>query len=298
MSKPTREQTHRVHRKIDEFGQVLKHPSDGGPSYAGTQMGRSAMGNVAEDDNDAAQHPTYPDYNMPEQKEEDTHQQFKAALVESGRFGEGKLEQRDIDYVRSKMDAEENATFKLFVERSLPRGTPWAKEFFEKIQPGWYQGKFEIISQKLELIKRYMKLTLEGPQSIEDMYLLYILYSGRIEMPTSITDIIRPESQGRNDSDYTSGLFSPTRWVSDHYRISMRNQNYLANFAIPGIDAKYLGKYGGAAQFLGEHNPLQVETLQKWIGQNRDNSTREIPGLADAGDFLNRRKTQRARFNQ
>lgn len=228
MSRPTQSQVRANAQKIDNIGGVLKPHEAGGPRYP--------TGTNADDDR---QFPMYPDYNMPVNKEADDYMSTKTQLLAKDNIqGNLQIGEKDVRWIQARQDAEENARFKLFVETSIPRGTPWAKEFFERIQPGWYQSKFDIISQKLELIKRFMKITLEGVQSMEDMYLIYILATGRIALPTTIADIIRPANQGLIAQRYTAGTFSPTRYISSQVRIAKTNYDYMANFAIPGIDLK------------------------------------------------------------
>ena len=246
-------------QKFNRDNRALKSAEHGGPveprHYA---TGGFAAGNAgvpdAGTDLNATQaayyekHPTYPDYTYPDDYEEDTRIRAKAALANRTRgggreetyLGEAYLTDRDVDWYMNKLDAQQMVNFKLFVENSVPRGTPWAKDYFEKFVPGWYQSKIDIVNEKLDIVQRFIEMTIQGPQSIEDMFLLYQLYHGEIELPTNFQQLIHPDSQQVFEDDYVTGFLNPKRWVTDNKRVAWRNQKYLANFAIPGIDTKGL----------------------------------------------------------
>lgn len=249
MAEPTVQSMRSQAKKVESMGRQFKDPKHGGPRY-NADMAVSAN------------HPSYPDYMFPETKDKDRYMATKRDLALAGQTGGlGKVSagREDIDYIMSKQDMEESAKFKAFVEESIPRGTPWAKEYFEKIQPGWYKTKEQVINEKVEMLKRYFHISLMGPQSIEDMYLLYILATGKIALPTKVEEIMRPTTpvQGLTRNNYAIGPFSVTHYVTDATRLSARNQEFMANIGILGVDPKgltavdagYGDKGGGANSF-------------------------------------------------
>lgn len=226
-------QARNVHQRVDEGMQALKAPQHGGPfrvAYDGTANQQEAL------DAYRADHPRYPDYHYPDDRERDTYYMTKQQMPDS--FGLKYASDKDIQYILDKKNAQELAVFKKFVEDSIPRGTPWAKEYFERFLPGWYQSKVEIINDKMSMINRFIDITVRGPQNIDDMYLLYQLYQGKFILPKDWDELINGFPVHR--AEFNHGLFNPTRWTNDQMRISKRNQDYLANFAIPGIDLKGL----------------------------------------------------------
>jgi hypothetical protein len=229
--KPTYSQASNVHSKTDDSLTTLKAPQYGGPFRQQYEAGAGA-----EQGSFKGKHPRYPDYWYPDDRERDTYYQIKRQLPND--FGLKYASDKDVQYVIDKRNAKDLATFKKFVEDSIPRGTPWAKEYFEKIMPGWYQSKIDIINDKMGICNRFIDITVRGPQSIEDMYLLFMLYSGKIMFPRNWDELINGLPVARQD--FTHGLFNPSRWVDSQYVLSARNQKYLANFAIPGIDIKGL----------------------------------------------------------
>lgn len=246
MSKPSYSEAAAFSNRVDNFGTSLKTPGEGGPSfkwYRGTPSGKSTaiglQGTGTEEY--IAQHPRYPDYHYPDDKERDTYYEFKQQLAATEPTGRVMASDRDIQYLMDKKNAQELLLFKQFVEDSIPRGTPWAKEYFERFMPGWYQSKIDIIQDKLSIVNRFIDITIRGPQSIEDMFLLYQLYTGKITLPTDWSQLIRPDNQSVWSNEFASGLFNPKKWIKKEYMTALRNQNYLANFAIPGIDAKLAG---------------------------------------------------------
>lgn len=243
MSRVTNQDANRFLNKVDNMGTALKAASYGGPSMAGYGGAGNYMGSA--DGEYKAAHPRYPDYVYPDDKERDTYMQVKKALATDQTFaGQVFAGSEDIQYFKDKKAAQELALFKQFVEDSIPRGTPWAKEYFERIMPGWYQSKVEIINEKMSIVQRYIDITVRGPQNIEDMYLLYQLYTGKYALPTTFTELINGVNQTVARADFASGLFNPNRYVPAQVRIGLRNQQNMANFAIPGIDVKGMGNPG------------------------------------------------------
>ncbi len=214
------------------FGKALKNPSHGGP------ITREYIDGIHDGDFKAT-HPRYPDYAYPDDQEEDTRVEKKIAATRwFGATPQLQLTERDMDYLERKKEAQQLLKFKSFVEDSVPRGTPWAKEYFEKLMPGWYESKIAVINEKVDLVQKFVDITIRGPQSIDDMFLLYNLYQGNIKLPESFADLIRPESSILSDKTFHSGLFNPRRYLDQRILVARRNQEFLANFSIPGVDGK------------------------------------------------------------
>lgn len=259
--------------RSDNFGSALKTPERGGPF----RKVNAGANEYADNPEFAAEHPRYPDYHYPDDKARDTYYQFKRQMVGAGGpFGKVQSTDRDIQYLMDKKNAQELSLFKQFVEDSIPRGTPWAKDYFERFMPGWYQSKIDIIQDKLSIINRFIDITVRGPQNIEDMFLLYQLYAGKIELPTNWQDLIKgTDANTLPENEFSSGLFCPKKWISQSIRYSHRNQKYLANFAIPGIDQK--GAYWPGRVYNAEGLDEEMEVSG---GIVRDN----FPGRAADGD--------------
>lgn len=238
MSRPSNQESKAFHDKLDKFGDVLKAPGYGGPSWA---RYRTPM-----DGDYAAEHPRYPDFHYPDDKDADTIRKAKDEILNAySAYPFMSMTDKDIDYFLRKKDTQELVRFKQFVEDSIPRGTPWAKEFFEKIMPGWYQSKVDIINEKMDIIKKFIDITVRGPQTIDDMFLLYQIYQGRITIPANFSDVIRPATQGVDVPNFYSGLFNPKRYLTVANVMARRNQEFMSSFVIPGIDMKGVA-YGTA----------------------------------------------------
>lgn len=242
MSRPSYTEAASFANRSDNVGTSLKTPAAGGPSY---KQYPGVAANVADTRYQAhsdfsREHPRYPDYQYPDDKARDTYYEAKMALAAAQPTGMVMASDKDINYVIDKKNAQEMVLFKQFVEDSIPRGTPWAKEYFERIMPGWYQSKIDIIQDKLAIVNRFIDITVRGPQNIEDMFLLYQLYTGKFSLPADWTALIRPTEQGVDFGNFASGLFNPKRRIKQQLLISKQNQAYMANFAIPGIDIKNL----------------------------------------------------------
>ena len=234
-TRPSQSEANDIAQRVQETGKVTRSPQMGGPQEFNPL-----------DANNKARFPMYPGYYFPDDMERDRHVSMKARLAEGKSLGEASLTESDINYFIQKENQIELANFKIFLEQSFPRGTPWEREFFEKISPGWYKDKKQIIDEKLDIHKRFIEITLYGPQSGEDAFLLYLLYTGKIELADSFQTLIHPV--GTNVSDFKSGSFTPLKTISKTARIADRNRDFMSNFAIPGIDLK--GEQGTNAKAI------------------------------------------------
>lgn len=237
-SRPTNAEARAFHNRFDSYGDALKPAGYGGPSRPAYDAG-----GIYNDPTFKAEHPRYPDYHYPDDKAEDTRiQTMLAGRDFYGATPQFVIGDREMDYLMKKKEARALLDFKQFVEDSIPRGTPWAKEYFEKIMPGWYQSKIDIINNKLDIVQKFIEITIRGPQSIDDMFLLYQIYQGNITIPANFQDLVTGgASQTVATNRFHSGLFNPKRFLDKKIMLSRHNQQNLANFSIPGIDPKTLG---------------------------------------------------------
>lgn len=238
MSKrPTNAEASAFHDRADNTMNVMKPVPFGGPM-------RPQQPDIAAY---RQKYPAYPDYYYPDDKEKDTYYQTKLQAAQrlqtAGVTPQYPITDDYTKYLIAKKDAQEMANFKLFCETSIPRGTPWARDFFEKIMPGWYQSKVDIINEKIDIMKRLMDMTVKGVQSIDDMFILWNLSTGRVGIPANFQDLMRgADDVSEVEVDvFTSGLFNPSRWANDQTRrLSEHNRKYLANLTINGVDMKGL----------------------------------------------------------
>lgn len=236
MSRPSYTEAASLANRSDEIGTSLKEQWNGGPAM----KGYGPLGSYQGTREFQRDHPRYPDYIYPDDKERDTYYEAKQALAQQMPTGIVMAGEKDVQYLLDKKNAQELILFKQFVEDSIPRGTPWAKDYFERFMPGWYQSKIDIIQDKLAMVNRFIGITVRGPQNIEDMMLLYQLYSGKFSLPQNWGELLKPVNQQTDNQYFASGLFNPKKRFTNEYYISKINQQYLANFAIPGIDLKGL----------------------------------------------------------
>lgn len=134
--------------------------------------------------------------------------------------------------------------------------------------PGWYQSKVDIINQKVDIMKRFMDMTVKGVQSIDDMFLLWQLSQGKVELPQSFQEILQGSaSQSASVEEFSSGLFNPTRWSNNvAFRLSSRNRKFMANITIPGVDVK--GFADPANRVYDADNAYAVEQAHNDVGGN------------------------------
>lgn len=112
----------------------------------------------------------------------DTTVQLKQAAGKD--LGEKVLTQQDLEWLRRKQDAVTAAEFKQFVASMYNLNDPAQVALMHKVYPQLREEQKEIVSQRLDLIKRLTMMAVTGqPESQEDLQLLFALNTGAISLP-------------------------------------------------------------------------------------------------------------------
>lgn len=176
------------------------------------------------------------------------------------------FEQADAQYLMRKRDQEEKAQFDMWVTQKFNLTDPAQNMMLQSIAPELFQRREEVIDTQQNLVSRYAKMRLRGAKNIEDLYLEWLIETGRIDLPKGpIWDpkawrkaqfnnaggdpsVDRQANRGR----YYAGFFSPLKWMggnTDGIR-QMGNQANTANyFDVTGTNQVYRNNVAGAPYF-------------------------------------------------
>lgn len=163
------------------------------------------------------------------------------------------FEASDAAYLMRKRDAEEKAQFDAWVTQKYDLTDPAQNMMLQSIAPELYQRREEVIDTQQALVSKYAKVRLRGAKSLDDLYLEWLIETGRIDLPQGpIWDPLRwraaqggggPAVGGAakdlewNRKRYNAGFFSPLRWMSETQ--SGRAANTANRFDITGTDDPY-----------------------------------------------------------
>lgn len=179
------------------------------------------------------------------------------------------FERSDAAYLMRKRDQEEKAQFDAWVSQKYDLTDPAQNMMLQTIAPELYQRREEVIDTQQALVTRYAKCRLRGAKSLDDLYLEWLVETGRIDLPKGpiwSPRTWRDQQRGQqedvmfNRGRYMAGFFSPLKWMSE----TQAGQGATANnrFDIAGdgnryenVRAPYYG-VGGEIYDLRYPNPF------------------------------------------
>jgi hypothetical protein len=81
--------------------------------------------------------------------------------------------------------------------------------------PDYFERREEQIEEVADLQKRIAKLRLYGPRSKDDLFLIYMIHAGKLQVPSgAIWDPNSWYTDEQKKDNFSRGLFNPRRYVS------------------------------------------------------------------------------------
>lgn len=113
----------------------------------------------------------------------DTTEALKLAAPPA--MGTKMLTADDLNWMRRKQDQMTAMQFKQFVASMYNENDPAQKALLYKVFPELLSERLSIVNQRFELIKQLTKIRIMGgPQSSDDLKLLFALSSGAVSLPS------------------------------------------------------------------------------------------------------------------
>lgn len=142
--------------------------------------------------------------------------------------------EEEIDYLRRKRDAEEYAAFQSWLGTKFPITDPANRDLLKKIVPEYFSVRAANLREQINLSARYANLRLVGPETEDDLLLIYEVETGRVKLPDgpfhdpmawmrneyNITNqandlgVVMSRIASANSRRYQAGLFSPFRLLT------------------------------------------------------------------------------------
>jgi hypothetical protein len=107
-------------------------------------------------------------------------------------------------YQKEKADQIELAKFKAFVLERMDLSSPEKVAYYEQHFPEVFEDRRRLLEQQFDIAKKAALISLYGPKNMEDLMFIYLVQTGKIELPTG--DIINPRSHPR--VAFNRGLFN------------------------------------------------------------------------------------------
>lgn len=116
--------------------------------------------------------------------------------------------QADVDVFLEKDKQEKLYDFEDFVGKLFNFEDPNHIRLLKQIYPSFYERRLTQIGEDLDLQKRLAKLKLLGVQDVDDLILMYGLYTGEIEEPTDPVNLPQKWGPTQGKADYRRGLLN------------------------------------------------------------------------------------------
>jgi len=177
------------------------------------------------------------------------------------------LSDLDVRWLLQKRDQMEKAEFDAWIGQKFDMTDPAQVALFKNIAPEYFERRKEVIESQVELQKRVALLKLTGITSMDDLQLAWAVETGRLKpVPVSVAAPgtwraeVEPD-QDAQDERYTSGLFSPIKWLTraNAGRKRVQGNTFAAINPSNNADQKYMTDMysaDGRESIWGERVPL------------------------------------------
>lgn len=136
-------------------------------------------------------------------------------LTDAGKGGVAALytpTEDDIRVIERKDQEKRLVQFEGFLEKHFNMKNPMHQKLLNDIYPQYYDRRLEIINDNLKLQEKMARLKLYGPQTQEDIFFLFALYQGDIELPTTLASDL--DTKPFNEQRYVRGMFNAKKWAN------------------------------------------------------------------------------------
>ena len=106
--------------------------------------------------------------------------------------------------------------FDRFLEKAYDQTDPAESQLLEKLYPEYQKKRVKYIEERYELAKTCELLKLRGPQSKQDLVLMYLFASGEMKIPTLKDDV-----ETNSDAAIKRGMFNYRRYFGDKAEVNV-----------------------------------------------------------------------------
>ena len=194
-------------------------------------------------------------------------------------FGQVYYDDKVGRWLERKEAAAEAANFDSYFGSNFNKNDLASRQWAQQIHPEWYAAREREMAERAEMVLKLKGIQLRGPQSADDLRMMYLIESGRVQLPAD-WDQIGPGVQSQaafdarkvaNEQNYVAGLIRFPLFLTKLQRQTRADSN-SANRAWGNVDA-------AADRFSGGEPPRVI------AAQNRPLSSAKNGGTL-GGNFL------------
>lgn len=142
-------------------------------------------------------------------------------------------------WVERKAAVAEAANFDRYFAQNFNKNDLASRQFAQKINPEFYQQREREMNERAEMVVKLKGIQLRGPQSKEDLYMLWLIESGRVRLPKDWDRIapgfagddneLKREKGAFNKENYARGLIRLPLFLSNKQMVERAAQNKAEN---------------------------------------------------------------------
>lgn len=136
------------------------------------------------------------------------------------------LSSQDLEYLDSKRQQVAYLQFRNWLDNKLNMADPNTVARVKSTVPEYFEDREKVLEEQFELMKRASNVQLRGWQDKEDLFFMYMVETGQIQLPDY--PLHKPGMRRNKAADYRAGLFAPWNWFgsSGHY-LTQNGSNVL-----------------------------------------------------------------------
>lgn len=150
-------------------------------------------------------------------------------------FGQVYFDDKAAKWLERKAAVGESANFDSWFGRNFNKNDLASRQFAQQINPDYYSDREREMAERAEVVLKLKGIQLRGPQSKEDVYMQWLIDSGRVKLPedwdrlgVSITTAGEKEFKKHKDANkqnYAFGLIRMPLFLTNRQRERRATQN-------------------------------------------------------------------------
>lgn len=143
----------------------------------------------------------------------------------------------DINVLLRKDQEKELLNFEAFLQNYFDLSNPIHQKLLREIYPNYFERRLDVIRESLTLQEKIAKLKLFGPQTKEDIFFIYAIINGDIEIPDTV--VFNLDQGATPAGHFNRGFFNVKRWTAEAQKTRTGlgrdwNQGLFGPLATPG----------------------------------------------------------------
>lgn len=191
-------------------------------------------------------------------------------------FGQVYYDDKVGKWLERKQGALEAADFDSYFNANFNKNDLASRQFAQQLNPEFYEAREREMDERVEVVKALKKMQLRGPQNKQDVYMLWLIETGRVQLPPN-WDTIGPgydAPPADNTARFQKGLIKMPLFLSKDQTAVAAGRNAqpkpLGAGAWGSVAAGSRRAFGLSAYDAGNGNN---NPLAQWSGSRSDPNT-------------------------